>query len=419
MRGVGIDGIRDPAWLTRVVGRVMAVEDVTLGAPKQPFVLRARGRLLVDSDEAYGEVAAQVREFGLIPVLRREGESQVILIVPDPAPARAGSRNWLHLALFLFTLASVIYTSAYSSLPPAVIPCDPAHPGDLSVSQLLAVLWTAVRNIPAGFPFAFSLLAVLGAHELGHYFAGRRNGTPVTLPFFIPLPLINPFGTLGALISMRRPPRNRNALTEIAVAGPLAGFAVALPLLLYGLTLSTVEPLPVALDPCTGFSMEGNSILYLLAKLAVFGRLLPAPAVYGIPPVLFWLRSFFTGFPAGTPGVDVFIHPIASGAWAGLMVTGLNLIPAGQLDGGHLLYTLLGERANRALPWIIAALVLLGMFWPGWLLLAFLVFLLGRQRAEPLDSITPQSARHRALAVLGLVLFVLLFTPVPLQVFGG
>ncbi len=397
----------------------MDVEDTTLGGPKQPFRFRARGRLLVESGAAYEEVEAPARELGLITVLRREGEKTVFFFLEDNVRPAKENRNWLNLALFLLTLASVIYAGALNSLPASAIPCDPTGSGGLQAQQWIAVLWAGVMNIPAGLPFALSFLAVLGTHELGHYFAGRRNHTPVTLPFFIPLPLVSPFGTLGALISMRRPPRNRNALTEIAVAGPLAGFVIALPLLIIGLSLSPVSPIPLASGPCTGSSLEGNSILYLAAKLAVFGRLLPAPAAYDIPPVLFWLRSFFTGFPAGMEGMDVFLRPIASGAWAGLMITGLNLIPAGQLDGGHLFYTIFGDRANRALPWIIGALILLGLFWPGWLMLAFLIFVLGRQHAEPLDSLTPQDSRHRTLAILGLALFILLFTPIPMQVFGG
>jgi membrane-associated protease RseP (regulator of RpoE activity) len=147
--------------------------------------------------------------------------------------------------------------------------------------------------------------------------------------------------------------------------------------------------------------------------------MLPAPAHFDIPPALFYLRAFFTGFPFPMRGVDVFIHPIASGAWAGLMVTGLNLIPAGQLDGGHLFYAIFGNRAGRLLPWIIAALVVLGLFWPGWFLMVILIFAFGRAHAEPLDTVTPLSPRHRILAVLGLILFFLIFTPIPLQIFGG
>jgi membrane-associated protease RseP (regulator of RpoE activity) len=146
--------------------------------------------------------------------------------------------------------------------------------------------------------------------------------------------------------------------------------------------------------------------------------MLPAPAHFDTLPVLFYLRSFFAGFPFPMEGTDVIIHPLAFGAWAGLMITGLNLIPAGQLDGGHLLYVLFGDRAGRILPWIIVGMVILGLFWPGWFLWVILIFFLGRGHAEPLDTVTPLDLRHRILAWTGLILFVLIFTPIPLQVFG-
>jgi membrane-associated protease RseP (regulator of RpoE activity) len=147
--------------------------------------------------------------------------------------------------------------------------------------------------------------------------------------------------------------------------------------------------------------------------------MLPAPAQFDVPATLYYLRAFFTGFQIPMAGTDVIIHPVAFGAWAGLMITGLNLIPAGQLDGGHLLYVLLGGKAGRLLPWIIGVLVFLGLFWPGWFLLVVLILIFGRVHAEPLDTVTPLDGRHRLLAWIGLVIFLLIFTPIPLQAFGG
>jgi Zn-dependent protease len=404
--------------LARIVARVMATEETTLGGPKQPFIFRARGRLLIDSEPAFEELFSAVKPLGLMPVLREENGRHEVLLIKD-ATSQSSGRVRTNLLLFIFTLASVIFTAAIGAVPSSAIPCETSTAFAAQWKFFVLELQWGLTHLGAGLPFALSFLAVLGSHELGHYFAGRKNKTAVTLPFFIPLPLISPFGTLGAVISLREPPRNRNVLTEIGIAGPLTGFLVAIPLLIIGLLLSTVQALPTVLGPCESFSLEGNSILYILAKLAVFGRMLPAPAHFDIPPVLFYLRSFFTGFPFPMQGVDVFIHPVASGAWAGLMVTGLNLIPAGQLDGGHLFYAIFGKRAGRLLPWIIAALVVLGLFWPGWFLIVILIFLFGRAHAEPLDTVTPLSPRHRVLAVLGLILFFLIFTPIPLQIFGG
>jgi hypothetical protein len=405
--------------LARIVGRVMAVEETTLGGPKQTFAFRARGRLTVDSGTAYDQLEAAGKPFGLTPILREENGRQEILFVKGLSAKGTGNPR-VNLILFLLTLASVVYTAAVSAVPASAVPCTAEPTAEDAWKTIAFALQWGLTHLDAGLPFALSFLAVLGSHELGHYLAGRRNGTAVTLPFFIPLPpLISPFGTMGAVISMRGAPKNRNALAEIGIAGPLTGFLVGLPLLLAGLSLSRVEPLSTALGPCESYFMEGNSILYLLAKLTVFGKILPAPAQFDIPPALFYLRSFFIGYPLSTAGLDVRIHDIAFGAWAGLMITGLNLIPAGQLDGGHLLYVLLGKRAGRYLPWIIGGLCILGFFWPGWFLLAFLVLIFGRVHAEPLDTVTPLSRRNRALALFGLILFLLLFTPVPLQVSGG
>jgi hypothetical protein len=408
--------------LARIISRVMAVDETMLGGPKQAFVFRARGRLTVASEAAFDQIAEAVRPLGLTPMLRPLADRQEILLVRNPAPA-GGRSGRLNLVLFLLTLASVIYTAAIGTVPASAIPCEtPTTLADTIASQwrlIVIVSRLGFANFGAGLPFALSFLAVLGSHELGHYLAGRRNKTRVTLPFFIPLPLISPFGTLGAVISMQEPPRNKNVLSEIGIAGPLTGFLVALPLLVYGLAHSTVEALPTALAPCTGFTLEGNSILYVLAKLAVFGRMLPAPAQFDIAPLLYYLRAFFTGFPFPMAGTDVILHPIAFGAWAGLMITGLNLIPAGQLDGGHLLYVLLGDQAGRFLSWIIVALVVLGLFWPGWFLLVLLIFIFGRVHAVPLDTVTPLDRRHRILALAGLIIFLLIFTPIPLQAFGG
>jgi membrane-associated protease RseP (regulator of RpoE activity) len=241
-----------------------------------------------------------------------------------------------------------------------------------------------------GLPYAAALLGILGAHEMGHYLTARRLGTPTSLPYFLPMPL--GFGTFGAVINMAAPPRNRRHLLAIAAAGPLAGLAVALPVLLLGLSLSQVEPLPTS----GAYQMEGNSLLYAALKFLLFGQLLPAN------------------------GQDVFIHPVAFAGWAGLLVTGLNLIPAGQLDGGHIVYALLGERRSRIVLWIVlVALAALAFFWQGWILWLFLIFLFGRMRLAPLDDVTRLTGRQQALAIAMIFIFILVFTPIPLRIIGA
>jgi membrane-associated protease RseP (regulator of RpoE activity) len=378
---------------TPYVNDVMAIDDITLGNAKDPYLVRYRGKIRGDSAEAYDRLAARLRPQGITPLFRKDHSTQVVLLIDGVLETRP-SNPVVNLMLFLVTLVSVIFAGSMNTFT------GPAN----SISDYLVGL---LRNMPNGLPFAASLLAILLAHEFGHYLAGRFHKTNVTLPYFIPLP-ISPFGTLGAFIQLKEPPKNRRILLDIGIAGPLAGLVVAIPVLLLGLALSRVEVLsPVASQ---GVQMEGNSVLYLLAKFAIFGQILPHPASYGgMSPILYWIRYFFTGQPFPWGGVDVIISPIAFAGWAGLLVTALNLIPA-----GHVLYVLLGRKARLLLPVILVALVLLGFVWAGWWLWAFLIFIFGRLYAEPLDQITPLNMPRKAIAILGLVIFFLVFTPIPL-----
>jgi len=167
-------------------------------------------------------------------------------------------------------------------------------------------------------------------------------------------------------------------------------------------------------------SFEGNSILYVLAKLVVFGKLLPTPASYGgLPPLIYMVRYYILGLPAPLGGTDVMLNSVAWAGWSGLLVTGLNLIPAGQLDGGHALYVLVGRNARRLVPVIIVVLIALGFVWTGWFLWAAIIYFLGRTFAEPLDQITELDPTRRVVAILALVMFVIVITPVPLAILQG
>ena len=233
-----------------------------------------------------------------------------------------------------------------------------------------------------------SLMAILGAHELGHYFAARHHGVPVSLPYFIPFP-IPPIGTMGAFIRLKAPVKNKRALFDVGAAGPLAGLLFAVPILFIGLAMSPVEALPAG-----GYTLEGNSIFYALAKLAVKGQFLP------------------------NGSEDVLLSQVAWAGWVGLLVTGLNLIPGGQLDGGHIAYVLFGKRAKLffwpVIIGLVALVILTGTFM--WGLWAALLFFLGRAHAEPLDDVTPVDNRRRWLAAFTLILFVFVFVPIPLRV---
>jgi membrane-associated protease RseP (regulator of RpoE activity) len=258
-----------------------------------------------------------------------------------------------------------------------------------------------------------SLLAILGTHEMGHYLVSRHHGVESTLPYFIPMPI--GLGTMGAFINMKGIPRNRDHLMDIGAAGPLAGFIVALIVLVIGLRLSVIDIIPLTFPEGYGAQIEGNSILYLALKYFSFGMLLPQPAAYATTPILHWLQYFITGQPSPFGATDVMLSPVAWAGWVGILVTSLNLIPAGTLDGGHISQTLFGKRATRTiLPVVLGILVLLGMVWNGWWLWAAMIFfLVGRVYAEPLDQITPLSKNRKVIGILCIILFLITFTPVP------
>lgn len=391
-----------PEILDALVRRVFMIDDITRGSSQQGFIVRYRGRLVVtDSIEAYDQLANLVKPHGLIPLFREEKDTQVILLVVSPPVPKPG-KPVVNLVMFLVTLVSVLVSGGLSSLQT-----------DLSSNPITA----ASQLLNAGWPFAVSLLAILTTHEMGHYIAGRAHGVHVTLPFFIPLPFTQ-LGTMGAFISMKEVPRNRRVLMDIGVAGPIAGFIVSIVVLLIGLSLSRLNTIPLMFPEGQGMQMEGNSILYLVLKFLHFGKWLPAPVSYGgNGPLVYWLRYFFTGQPTPLGALDVLIHPVAWAGWVGLLVTSLNLIPAGQLDGGHIFHLLFGTKwSRRLLPVILVALFGLGFFWSGWWLWAGLVFFFGRQYAEPLDQITPLDTKRKVLGVIALIIFLITFIPVPLTI---
>lgn len=396
--------IVDPNELTQIVERYFEVSSITVGKPQFDYRIRYDGKLrTADSETAYDQLSADVAPIGLTPLFREEAGEQFVILVDSRPEAKIGPL-WVNILLFVLTIFSVMLTGAqFNGLDDA-----------LSSFNSLGGL---IRFVLSGWPFAAGLLGILLAHELGHYLVGRKRGAKVTLPYFIPFPF-SAFGTMGAFISMKEIPKNKKHLLDIGIAGPLAGLLVAIPVLFIGLKLSSVSPMPSAMPEGYVQFIEGNSIFYLLSKYLVFGKLLPEPASFGnTAPVIYWLRYFFTGRPFPLGALDVQIHTVALAGWAGLFVTAINLIPAGQLDGGHILYVLLGrERAKRILPFILGALGLLGFAWNGWWIWAALIFFTGQRYAEPLDQITQVDRKHKILGMIALAIFILVFIPVPLMV---
>jgi membrane-associated protease RseP (regulator of RpoE activity) len=352
--------------LRRAAAGVFAVRERLVRGGAVAF----RGQLLIEPAQAVDVLVGRFRSFGFTPFLRAEGGEIVLQALPL-ADAAGRPRVAVNVALFAVTLVTMTVSGAAFFASPTFVP--------LGTSSLLGELLTGV-------PFALTLLAILGVHEFGHYFTARYHGASVSLPYFIPAPLL--FGTLGALIRMRSPARDRNALFDIAAAGPLAGLLVAVPALVVGLDWSLVATVP-----------EGDVLRFgdpLLLKAIVWAK-----------------------FGAIPEGMDVFLHPVAVAGWAGLFVTALNLFPVGQLDGGRIAYALFGRHHRQVGVAAFGALLLLAavtasLNWVVWAALLF--FLIGFHHSPPIDDLTPLTPGRYALGFVCLVLLVLLIPPVPIAV---
>jgi membrane-associated protease RseP (regulator of RpoE activity) len=282
-----------------------------------------------------------------------------------PSPRRRPLPPAVNLICFLLTLYSTLVAGALWTLD------------DMTWATILDVLLTP-SLWSLGAPYAASLILILGAHEMGHYIACRLYGIDASLPFFLPAPHL--FGTFGAVIRIRAPITHRRALFDIGIAGPIAGFVFALPVTIYGLLLSTVTTAP------------------------------PRPGDVVLTPCLL-LQWLYPHFLPPVEGVSIRLHPMFGAAWLGLFATSLNLIPIGQLDGGHILYAL-SRRAHALVSWFgIPLLIALGILYRGWHLVLFgLIFaLIGPGHPRLLDESEGLGPGRLAVAVLGLLIFIACF----------
>ncbi len=385
--------------VTHLVEEILEIDHYILGDTKDDFLIRFIGKLTRPSEDAHDYLVTSLTSYQITPWFRAVEDKIEVTLRKTISRAKLPNRR-INYLLFLVTFVSILFAGIIT-----------VYDGPQTAN--IGLIWAYSKlHLGEAFAFSISLLSILTAHEFGHYFAARFHKTKVTLPFFIPFPL-SPFGTMGAFIQLLEPPKNKKVLLDIGLAGPLAGLIVTIPVLIIGLSLSVVEEIPVLLPE--NFSFEGNSLFYLGMKFLIHGAWLPEPTSFnGIAPFFYWVRYFFTGHPLPNGGLDVIIHPVAWAGWAGLLVTSLNLIPAGQFDGGHLIYSLYGKRLKWLRPLILAILVILGFLWSGWWLWAFMILLVGNRYAEPLDEITDLDPNRRILAWIGLVIFFLIFMPVPL-----
>jgi membrane-associated protease RseP (regulator of RpoE activity) len=325
----------------------------------------------------------------------------------ESAPARPANRPWLHLLLFVLTAGTTFVT----------------YP------LVFGGTFDALAFAPDAMAFSLALLTILGSHEMGHYVLARWHGVDTTLPYFIPLPYLG-VGTLGAVIRIRDRIPHRNALVDIGAAGPLAGLVVAVPILFWGLTHSTVVDAP----PQPGSLLLGDSSLWGLGRDAfawVMARLThapPAPEVVQAGHVQ-WvfgdnlLMQGLTRLAVGPlpEGKDVLVHPVVVAGWFGLLVTLLNLLPVGQLDGGHLTFALWGRHARWVGRGVALVLLFLSLFvtasWFMWLIVTSK--LVGFGHPDVVEPDVPLSRGRKWICALCFVALIGCAMPVPLrQVFS-
>jgi len=396
------------AQVAALVADEMIIDRVdTPLSPAMEGIIALRGWLLADSATVFPRWLRELNQRGYTPMLQADTDvaaatilngdligsprgERVILRIYRGVMRRAPGHILVNALLYIATWISTLFVGA------AYVTGD------------FAYTWESLlpANLGKGLPFALTLLGILTAHELGHYYMARRHKVDVTPPYFIPMPIV--FGTMGAFIMLREPISNRRKLFDIGVAGPLAGLILAIPLLFYGLTQSALTRLVI--EP--GIMIEGNSLLYLAAKYLVFGQILPNAAT----------------------GMDVLMSPVTFAAWIGLLVTAINLLPVGQLDGGHAIYAMLGRNARWVNMATLGAMVLLGIAgmqwtqalfpilsevgsigWFFWVLLIF--FMVGPHHPPPLDDVTPIGGKRMVVGVLLFVLFLLIFAPATMRVF--
>ncbi len=250
-----------------------------------------------------------------------------------------------------------------------------------------ADLFNDTFSILKGLPFCVSLLLILGTHEFGHYIASRRHKVVSTLPFFIPAPPIPPMiGTFGAVIKMKTPITTKNALVDIGAAGPLVGFVFAVIVMIVGMHYSTIAP--IVYDGSVAF---GEPIIEKLLIYFMMGE---------IPH-----------------GYELVLHPVAFAGWIGFFVTALNLLPIGQLDGGHIMYAIFGPDHRKVSMGAVAILVVMGItFWPGWIMWGIMVTIIGTRHPPIYDQHLPMDPARGFVCMGSILVFILTFTPTPFYI---
>ncbi len=331
-----------------------------------------------ENERPFDSLRLDLKKIGMYPRLTRAGSDWVVVIYPFPPRKKRNITT--NIVMFLLTLFTTVWAGALIWA---------SRTGPTDAVELFTVLASPIDLLMGFVTFAFPLLLILGTHELGHYFTSRYYKVDASLPYFIPIPpIISPFGTFGALISMRENMSNRKALVDIGVAGPIAGFIIAIPVTIIGLMLTNAYPASSELVDGATYMIFNDPII-----LKVFASIIPI-------------------------NENTAVFPTVIAGWIGLLVTALNLLPIGQLDGGHITRGILGDRAKYISYGAVLLLIMLGFIteFYSYLIFAFLIMLMGTRHPPPLDDFSPLSARQYMAGAFAILMMVLCFHPLPIEI---
>ncbi len=321
-----------------------------------------------DIERPFNDLRKELVPQNYIPHLREARGEFIVSVKAQPEQNYRGIKT--NVLMLLITICTTLFAGMWWWAS-----YDPQNGGFFTLYNLLN----------GGLYFTLPLMTILGIHEMGHYMLARYHGIKASLPFFIPF--IPPLGTIGAFISIREPIPDKKSLLDLGVAGPICGFIVAVPISILGIYLGTTMGRPVPAD------IEGTFMSINF-------------------PIIMQAISYLMPFPS-----DAMLHPTAFAGWIGFLVTGLNLLPAGQLDGGHVARALFGEQAKYASYAAAAFLVIVGIFWyPGWLIFAlFIFFMVGLKHPPPLNDMSGLDIKRKAVGVFAILLLLSCFHPIPVE----
>ena len=312
--------------------------------------------------ENFEKLRVEMKKINAIPMVKKKGGEYVLLVLRNPK--RHFFSIWINLGLLILTILSTIwvgmgyYTAYYGS-------------GGFWHDFMGGLIY-----------FSVPLLTILGCHEMGHYFAAKKHNIAASLPFFIPAPTM--LGTLGAFISIREPIPDKKSLIDVGLSGPIVGFLVAIPVTILGLILGNMNPPHVDTEAVNTYMIFNVPLIYEFLE---------------------WL------FPSSN-----FVHPVSMAGWVGFVVTAINLFPIGQLDGGHAVRAIFGDKAKYISYGFAALLIGLGFLYPGWLIFGILVIFLGLRHPPPLNDIVKLDKKRYAIFFAALLVFAVTFVPIPVEV---